>query len=219
MTAFIPKKLPLEETIGEKLRQARSYKNLKIEDAAKKLNIRAEYLSALEEERFEKLPTGLYGKNFLKEYAKFLGLKPRDLLKNWQEASNTDSAADPFSQKIVKKNKFIIFPKIIRSFLIVMAILICFLYLVFYFKKIVFPPDLVITQPDKNLLIQDNSIIISGQTEKEAEIKINGAIVLNNQDGYFSQTVNLKKGLNNITITAQKKYSREKTIIRQILVQ
>jgi len=219
MTAFIPKKLPLEETIGEKLRQARSYKNLKIEDAAKKLNIRAEYLSALEEERFEKLPTGLYGKNFLKKYAKFLGLKPRDLLKNWQEASNTDSAADPFSQKIVKKNKFIIFPKIIRSFLIVMAILICFLYLVFYFKKIVFPPDLVITQPDKNLLIQDNSIIISGQTEKEAEIKINGAIVLNNQDGYFSQTVNLKKGLNNITITAQKKYSREKTIIRQILVQ
>lgn len=219
MAAFIPKKLPLEETVGEKLRQARSYKNLKIEDAAKKLNIRSEYLSALEEERFEKLPTGLYGKNFLKEYAKFLGLRPRDLLKNWQEVSNTGSATDPFSQKIVKKNKFIIFPKIIRNFLIVMAILICFLYLVFYFKKIVFPPNLIITQPDKNLLIQDSSIIISGQTEKEAEVKINGAIVLNNQDGYFSQAVNLKKGLNNITITAQKKYSREKTIIRQILVQ
>lgn len=219
MAAFIPKKLPLEETVGEKLRQARHYKNLKIEDAAKKLNIRAEYLSALEEESFEKLPAGLYGKNFLKEYAKFLGLKPRDLLKNWQEASSNSSDPDPFSQKIVKKNKFIIFPKIIRNFLIVMAILICFLYLVFYFKKIVFPPDLVIIQPDKNLLIKDSSITVSGQTEKEAEVKINGAIVLNNQDGYFSQDVNLKKGLNNITITAQKKYSREKTIIRQILVQ
>jgi len=219
MATFIPKKLPLEETVGEKLRQARSYKNLKIEDAAKKLNIRSEYLSALEEESFEKLPAGLYGKNFLKEYAKFLGLKPRDLLKNWQEASNNGSDPDPFSQKIVKKNKFIIFPKIIRNFLIIMAILICFLYLVFYFKKIVFPPDLVITQPDKNLLIKDSSIVVSGQTEKEAEVKINGAVVLNNQDGYFSQNVNLKKGLNNITITAQKKYSREKTIIRQILVQ
>lgn len=219
MTTFIPKKLPLEETVGEKLRQARSYKNLKIEDAAKKLNIRSEYLSALEEERFEKLPTGLYGKNFLKEYAKFLGLKPRDLLKNWQETSNNGNAADPFSQKIVKKNKFIIFPKIIRNFLIVMAILACFLYLVFYFKKIVFPPDLVIIQPDKNLLIKDSSIMVSGRTEKEAEVKINGAIVLNNQDGYFSQDVNLKKGLNNIIITAQKKYSREKTIMRQILVQ
>ena len=219
MTAFTPKKLPLEETVGEKLRQARRYKNLKIEEVAKRINIRVEYLSALEEENFDKLPAGLYGKNFLKEYARFLGLKPRDLLKNWQEESIGDSRPNPFSQKIVKKNKFIIFPKIIRNTLIISAVLICFLYLVFYFKKIVLSPELIVTQPNKNLLIQGDSITIDGQTELEAEVKINGEIVLNNHNGYFSQTVNLKKGLNNITITAKKKYSQEKTIVRQILVQ
>lgn len=219
MTAFIPKNLPIEETVGEKLRQARRYKNLKIEEAAKRTNIRVEYLNALEEENFGKLPAGLYGKNFLKQYAKFLGLKPRDLLKNWQEELIGDTRPDPFSQKIVKKHKFIIFPKIIRSALIITAVLICFLYLVFYFKKIVFSPDLIINQPSKNLLIQGDSITVSGQTEVEAEVKINGEIVLNNHNGYFSQNVNLKKGINNITITAKKKYSQEKTIIRQILVQ
>lgn len=219
MTAFIPKKLPLEETVGEKLRQARSYKNLKIEEVAKKINIRVEYLIALEEENFDKLPAGLYGKNFLKEYANFLGLKPRDLLKNWQKETADSPSLNPFSQKIVKKNKFIIFPKIIRNVLIITAVLICFLYLIFYFKKIVFSPDLTVTEPSKNLMTKNSSITINGKTETEAEIKINGEIVLNNHNGYFSQTVNLKKGLNNIIITAKKKYSQERTVIRQILVQ
>ena len=219
MAPFVPKKLPLEETVGEKLRQARHYKQLKIEEAARLVNIRADYLIALEEENFDKLPAGLYGKNFLKEYAAFLGLKTAELLNDWRQKSAGEETIDPFSQKVVKKNKFIIFPKIIRNSLIVAAVLICFLYLIFYFKKVIFPPDLVISQPSKNLLTASDSIVVSGQTESEAEVKINGEIVLNNHNGYFSQTVNLKKGLNNIVITAKKKYSQEKTINRQILVE
>ncbi len=219
MTAFIPKKLPLEETTGEKLRQARHYKNLKIEEAAKQINIRVEYLNALEEENFEKLPAGLYGKNFLKKYAKFLGLKPREILRGWQEESAGEEKNNPFSQKVVKKNKFIIFPKIIKNLLILAIIIVCFLYLVVYFKKIILPPELIISQPSKNLLIQSDTITVSGQTEPEAEVKINGEIVLNNHNGYFSQDINLKKGMNNIIITAKKKYSRENIINRQILVE
>lgn len=218
MTAFTPKKLPLEESVGEKLRQARHFKNLKIEDIAKTINIRVKYLIALEEERFDNLPAGLYGKNFLKEYTAFLGLNPQELLKNLDEQSAEGQNADPFSQKIVKKSKFIIFPKIIKNILITVAVLICFLYLIFYFKKVISPPKLEISQPEKNLLTASSSIMISGRTETAAEVKINGETVLNNKDGYFSQTVNLKKGLNNIVIKAKKKYSREETVTRQILV-
>lgn len=219
MTAFTPKRLPLEETNGEKLRRARHLKNLKIDDIAKKLNIRSEYLVALEEERFDKLPSGLYGKNFLKHYASFLGLKPKELLKNISSQDYSESQNNPFSQKIVKKNKFIIFPKIVRNLIMVTAVLVCFLYLIIYFKRVIFPPELIIFQPEKNLLIKENSIVVSGQTEPESEVRINDEIILNNRDGHFSQTVNLKKGLNNITITSKKKYSRENVIIRQILVQ
>jgi len=219
MIAFTPKKIPLEETVGEKLRQTRHYKNLKIEDIAKKINIRAEYLSALEEENFDKLPAGLYAKNFLKKYARFLGLKPRDLLNNWQEDTSNTKINNPFSQKVVKKNKFIIFPKIIKNILIIGLVLICFLYLTFYFKKIILPPELIIIQPEKNMLTQSDSVVVSGWAETEAEVKINGEIVLDNNNGHFKQEVNLKKGLNNITISAKKKYSREELVNRQILVQ
>ncbi|MCX6795001.1 MAG: helix-turn-helix domain-containing protein [Candidatus Falkowbacteria bacterium] len=219
MPTFTPKKLALEDTIGEKLRQARHNRQLNIEPIAKKLKIRAEYLMAMEDERFDKLPAGLYGKNFLKEYALFLGLKPPELFKDLDDKLFGEENSNPFSQKVLKSRKLLVWPKIIKNILIAATILICFLYLIFYFKNIITAPDLTITQPDKNILTKASVITIFGQTEPEAEVRINGEIVLNNNKGVFSQTVNLKKGLNSLTISAQKKYSRAQSITRQILVE
>ncbi len=218
MTHFTPKKINHIASWGEKLRLARRFKDLKIEDIAKKINIRSEYLLALEDERLEDLPAGLYGKNFIKEYATFLGLNVREIIQNWDEQILSSSSTDPFSRKVLARHKFIIFPKLILNLLIITAILVCFLYLSFYFKKIISPPLLIISSPVANLAISGTNITISGQTEIEAEVKINGEVVLNNHDGYFSQTINLKKGLNNIIIKAKKKYSRERVLSRQILV-
>lgn len=219
MNSFVPKKITNIESWGEKLRQARRFKNLKIDDIAKKINIKAEYLLAIEDERLENLPAGLYGKNFLKQYARFLGLNVNEILKLWNEQLLNGHPDDPFSRKILARHKFIIFPRLIRNLLIVGAIVVCFLYLSFYFKKITLPPKLIITQPETNLALSSTSLQIKGETEAEAEITINGELVLNNQDGHFSQTVNLKKGLNNIVVKAKKKYSREQTVTRQILVE
>ncbi len=218
MTAFIPKRIKRAASWGEKLQEARRLKNLKIEDIAKKINIRAEYLQALEDDRLENLPAGLYGKNFIKEYANFLGFNVKEILISWDSQITNSSPENPFSRKILARHRFLIFPKILRNLLIGGAVLICFLYLIFYFKKIILPPKLIITQPQANLALTGSSLTVSGQTETEAEVKINGEIVLNNHDGYFTQTINLKKGLNNIIIRAKKKYSREQIMTRQILV-
>jgi cytoskeletal protein RodZ len=219
MVHFTPKKLISEDSIGEELRRLRTFKNLGVDEVAQKLGIRREYLLAMEEENFNLLPAGLYGKNFLKKYATFLGADKNLVTKFLQEATDDRTENNPFSQKILKKNKFLIFPKIIRNLLLGLAVLICFLYLIFYFKKIVLPPNLVVNQPEKNLMIKESSILISGKTDKEAEVKINGELILNNNDGIFFQTVNLKKGVNTLTISAKKKYSQENIILRQILVE
>jgi len=219
MTAFTPKKIPLDESLGEKLRQARRLKNLQIEEAAQLTKIRVDYLMALEEERFDRLPAGLYGKNFLKEYASFLGLDAKMIMQDWEHELTYVQKDDPFAQKIVKKNKFVIFPRIIRNLIICLAVATCFIYLTVYFKQITTPPDLTISEPADNLITTSSSFTIRGITEKEAEVTINGELVLSNSGGEFYQPINLKKGQNNITVKAKKKYSRENTITRQILVE
>lgn len=218
MAAFVPKKIINEISCGEKLRAARLQKNWSLSDIAKHLSIKEEYLIALEENRFDRLPAGLYGKNFIKKYAHLLRLDYQELLANWESQLGNDTE-DPFSRKIIKRRQFIVFPKLVRNILIILAVAICFIYLISYFRNIILPPELTIAYPEKNLSLSATNITVSGTTEAEAEVRINGEIVLNNDKGRFEQTINLKKGLNNIIIRAKKKYSQEQVITRQILVE
>jgi hypothetical protein len=97
--------------------------------------------------------------------------------------------------------------------------LACLAYLGFYLKRIVSAPDLTVWEPAGNLKTTSTVWEINGQSEPEAEIRINGEEVLSAKNGDFSLLVNLKKGLNNITISAKKKHSSEAIIERQILVE
>ena len=219
MTYFTPKPFRQEAPLGERLRQIRLQKNQKIEDLGRFLGIRREYLEAIEDNRYDQLPPGLYGKSFLKKYAIHLGLKTKDINHEIERLATENKPDNPFSQKVVKRHRFIIFPKLIKNAFFTIAIATCLLYLLVYAKKIIQPPELIITRPEDNILIKESSYLVTGQASAEAEIKINEVIVLNNQEGNFSQTVNLKQGINTLTISAQKKYGRPRVEVRQILVE
>ena len=60
--------------IGNSLREARLRQQLDFPEAEHGTKIRAKYLRALEEERFEVLPSHTYVKGFLRSYAEYLGL-------------------------------------------------------------------------------------------------------------------------------------------------
>ncbi len=63
--------------IGSSLREARVRKGLDFADCETGTKIRAKYLRALEDERFDVLPAQTYVKGFLHTYAEFLGLDGR----------------------------------------------------------------------------------------------------------------------------------------------
>jgi hypothetical protein len=60
--------------IGNSLREARVRQGLDYTDVELATKVRAKYLQALEDERFELLPAQPYVKGFLRTYAEFLGL-------------------------------------------------------------------------------------------------------------------------------------------------
>lgn len=218
MAAFTLKTLAKEERAGEKLRRTREEKNIPLEKIAKKLNIRCDYLLALENEEYNLLPSGLYGRQFLKEYCRFLRLDIKKILP-LTPFTEEKSETNPFSQKILKKSKFLVFPKLIRNIGLILLFLICLLYLFLYFRRLVSPPSLNVDYPDKNLVTKELSLTIKGRSEPETEITINSASIMSDQDGNFSQEIKLRRGLNDLTISAKKKYGQESVIQRQILVE
>ncbi len=215
---FTQKNLAVEKQPGERLRQARSFLNLSLDSASAKTGIKKEYLLAMENEDYDILPAGLYGKNFIKKYAKFLKINPKEILDKTPFSENIPQA-DPFSKKILGFKNFLIFPKLARNLFLGLIILACFLYLSFYLLKTQQAPDLIIFKPDNNISTDQASIIISGQTDIKAEVTINGQPIVKDSDGFFSSHINLKRGVNEIIIIAQKKYGQKKIVERQILVQ
>jgi helix-turn-helix protein/uncharacterized protein DUF4115 len=71
--------------IGNALRAARERQGLGLGEVERETRIRARYLAALEEERFEQLPARAYAKGFLRCYADFLGLDGRLIVTEFNE--------------------------------------------------------------------------------------------------------------------------------------
>ena len=90
-------------------------------------------------------------------------------------------------------------------------------YLSWQVKKIISPPYLKIIEPSNNYITKESTISILGETIPEVELKINNENILLDKEGKFKKDINLILGLNNLEISAKKKYSKIKEIELNIL--
>ncbi|NHZ71509.1 MAG: helix-turn-helix domain-containing protein, partial [Aquificales bacterium] len=72
------------DELGHILREARETKGLTLEEAQEKTRINSKYLDALENSEYDKLPTPVHVRGFLRNYARFLGLDPQPLLERYE---------------------------------------------------------------------------------------------------------------------------------------
>jgi cytoskeleton protein RodZ len=70
--------------VGRLLREQREERGISIEEVAKSLRIRAAFLKAIEQGRFEELPGAAYIPAFLRGYASYLGLDAQKVLTAYQ---------------------------------------------------------------------------------------------------------------------------------------
>jgi cytoskeleton protein RodZ len=83
--------------IGSSLRAARMRQRLELSQAEHDTRIRARYLGALEDERFDVLPGPAYTKGFLRSYADYLGLDAQRFVDEYKTrfAPEEEPAAPP----------------------------------------------------------------------------------------------------------------------------
>jgi len=75
------------ETVGDFLRQVRETKGLTLDEVASKTRIHPEFLKALEEGNFAKLPEQVFAKGFVRSYARSLGLDEEDAVRRFTESA------------------------------------------------------------------------------------------------------------------------------------
>ena len=223
MSGFIKRKISTIETLGEKLEKHRRNLGLSLDKAGRAININVRYLRYLENNQYEKLPADIYTLNILKSYAELLQLNPATVLDifNQEKALFTKTQKKNKSLKLTKAQKYlnaILSPKTLKYIIIILLLVSVFSYIGWGINHIISAPMLTISEPGDNLITETHKITISGETEKEVNLNVNNRPVLIDQEGLFSLDLDLQKGLNLIKISARKKYSKENTIYRQVIV-
>jgi cytoskeleton protein RodZ len=74
-------------SFGDRLRREREQRGVSLDDIALTTKIRAGLLQALEEERFDRLPGGIFNKGFVRAYARHLGLDEDQAVADYLAAS------------------------------------------------------------------------------------------------------------------------------------
>ncbi len=72
-------------TLGNTLRDARAKKSLSLDEVHAKIKIHPRVIQLLEEGHFEKLPSPLFAKSFLRSYAEFLGVNADEVLEAYKK--------------------------------------------------------------------------------------------------------------------------------------
>jgi hypothetical protein len=81
-------------SFGETLKRERELREISLRDIADATKINIRYLEALEQNRFEILPGGLFNKGFIRAYARFIGANGEALVDGYlQEIASREAAA------------------------------------------------------------------------------------------------------------------------------
>jgi transcriptional regulator with XRE-family HTH domain len=201
-------------TLGEKLQKIRGEKRISIADVSKNTQIQAKYLEYLENGNYDDLPADVYVKGFLKSYANYLGVEERPLLKLYEREKNIiknlnhkeikEDAMTP-----LKFSSWMITPKLIFICLIILLISAGFFYLYNEANIFISTPRLIILEPKDGAETDDASIKLSGLTEKDAGLWINGQATIVGSDGKFEENLNLHEGTNTVNVKASNRFGKE----------
>jgi cytoskeletal protein RodZ len=202
-------------TLGEQLKNLRSEGRVTLFEVSRETKIPVKYIEMIEEGKYEKLPPDVYVKGFLRAYAEFLGIEPKKIINLYEREKDIKSNLNGGKKKvpIVKKktnlSSFVVTPRVIIAVSVAVVVIGGFSYLYSQIGRFAAVPRLVITSPSSDENISGNSISVSGYTDEDAKITINGQPILVSDKGEFKEDVLLQSGVNSITISALNRFNKE----------
>jgi len=123
------------QTVGEKLKNARTQKNLTLDEVYKQTKIHSRVLQALEEDRAHNFLSPMYIRSFMKAYAKYLNLDAEKLLKEYLQGQKAPTVVpEVVAEKKPKPRQPLRINKLLTLRIVAAGGL--FLILIFYFRVV-----------------------------------------------------------------------------------
>ena len=206
------------KTAGQILQTAREAARLDIEDVTRITKIRSQFLRSLEADDYGRLPNATVTRGFVRNYAEFLNLNPlhllavfrRDFVENRQGQIVPRGMVEPVNKISFWTPRTTVIAVVSLIFTVFTA------YLLYQYQLLTGPPVLEVTAPAVSATVAENTVEITGKTDPEATLSVNGELVALDKGGEFFLRVSLIPGPNMITITATAKSGKKTVVTRDV---
>jgi cytoskeletal protein RodZ len=212
ISGFSKKKIKSEKTLGELLKSTRQKKEITLEDAETVTKVKLKYLKALEENNWDILPLDVYTRGFILSYSKLLNIKKDEVLSLFETEAllhRRRQNSELSYNRSFRDIKFLITPKLLAYSALSLFVLTMVGYIVFQITSFAGLPSLEIITPANNIVVDQDSIDMSGLTDPDAIVKVNDENVPVTQEGRFISTLRLHRGVNVLKVKAINKTKKE----------
>ena len=209
------------KTVGDILKKKREELNLTFGEVEKVIKIRKTYLEALEAGDYHNLPPAAFTRGFIKNYSDFLDLDSTEILALYRREfdEQKDKRLLPKDISTTEDESRLNLTPGKLSILVVLGLLIGFFsFLGFQYQKLSGGPGLIVYTPAENAILTKREVEISGKTEPEVIVKINGQAITA-VGGRFSQFIFLTEGLNSIIVEAIGNNNKTSKVERHVRVE
>lgn len=205
------------KTAGDLLKEKRLLKELTLEDVSRKTKIKIEYLVAIESSDFASLPSSTFAKGFLRNYASVLYLNPdtivamfrRDFTQNEKGEIIPRGLVDPVGSKARLLS--------VNTILVTLAVLIFLGFLGFQLVSWQSLPQIKLISPETGDTYGEK-VTFKGTTSRDATIKIDGQLVIVDQNGQFTLDIIYPGGTHTVIIESTNRQGKSRLLERTFTV-
>ena len=99
-----PPEVETTAAFGDWLRRQREMREISLRDIADRTKISLRYLQAMEDDRFDLLPAPIFAKGFLREYARYVGLSPDEVVNHYLSVQQQGASQEEGAKEGIKKD-------------------------------------------------------------------------------------------------------------------
>ena len=218
MTVFCYKSMNKTASLAERFCERREACGFDLASLSASTKIQRRYLEAMERGNYSELPKAkAYRLAYIKEYANALGIDGAGAARQFMQEDGLDTTEIVHPRTSIKLFPFASVSMAFRSILVAGFALFFAGYLLWQVNGILQPPRLDVYAPIEGTLTPSIATTISGETDPETALTVNGQAITLNDHGKFETKIDLSEGLNTITIEAIKKHGKTSTVVRHVI--
>ncbi len=215
LTAFLPE---IMIKVGQRLSEERKRKKLTIQDVSDATKIRKNFLEAIENGEYGKLPSATVAHGFVRNYTMFLGLPEKEVMALFRREYDEDKIYNVLPEGFSRADFPVTRARNSKFFLIAALFVVLLGFIFLQYKDAILSPGVSVDTPKQNEILYSTTITVSGKTNPENVVYVDSFPVSVDEFGNFKKIISVFSGKNIIKIRVINKFNKVTEVEREVEV-